>query len=277
MNEVLGFDNMLKEELKTECRNLKLKVGGTKKDLIERLTEYTKNNTFDAEEKTEENVEKNKKLFFDLETSGLPIRKKGQMYPPNQLKYYDNCRMIEIAYIIYNNDGSIFKEVSNIIKPTTFNITNDKFHGITHQHALNTGITIEDMLKILISDLNYVDTIISHNIDFDYNILISECHRIDNNEIIDNLKLKNQFCTLKEGKKRMHVSKYPKLTELYKFLFKTEIKQDHRALEDSRICADCYFKLFEKNNEVATIHFINEGEPDIYNSDSEFFIGHGSR
>ncbi len=45
------------------------------------------------------------------------------------------------------------------------------------------------------------------------------------------------------GKKFMKVNKRPKLVELYKFLFKQEFKQDHRALSDCVACADCFYNM----------------------------------
>ena len=40
------------------------------------------------------------KLFFDLETTGLPICKGyNEYYDPSNLKYYNDSRIIEIAYI----------------------------------------------------------------------------------------------------------------------------------------------------------------------------------
>ena len=93
---------------------------------------------------------------------------------------------------------------------------------------------------------NNVDTIISHNIGFDINILLSECYRLEHNELIDNIENRKKKCTMRLGKKYMNYHKSPKLIELYKHLFNKDIIQEHRALIDTEMCKDCYFGM--KNN-----------------------------
>ena len=45
------------------------------------------------------------------------------------------------------------------------------------------------------------------------------------------------------GKIYMKSQKFPKLIELYHYLFNKSIDQEHRALTDTRICADCYYRM----------------------------------
>jgi hypothetical protein len=45
------------------------------------------------------------------------------------------------------------------------------------------------------------------------------------------------------GKKYMKSNKNPKLIVLYEFLFHKEIIQEHRALSDTKICSECYYKM----------------------------------
>src|SRR5690348_2096127 len=57
------------------------------------------------------------KLFFDTETNGLPITKGfDKYYSARETKYYDNSRLLEIGYIIYNNKNKKIKEVCHLIK-----------------------------------------------------------------------------------------------------------------------------------------------------------------
>lgn len=184
------------------------------------------------------------KIFIDTETIGLPITKGfDNYYSPRETKYYDSSRMIEIGYIIYNSNNEKIKEVCRIIKPDNFKITNSKFHGITNEKANTDGKKLEDILIELNNNLLSCDTIIAHNIGFDINIILAEAYRTKNTDLVKNIKEKNKECTMKIAQKLMNVYKSPKLIETYEYLFKKPIVQEHRALSDVIICADCYYKM----------------------------------
>ena len=102
-----------------------------------------------------------------------------------------------------------------------------------------------DVLKQLEEDLNYVDTIVAHNLLFDYNIILSECYRLNMHTLINKLESLNKSCTMKLGRKVMGLGKYPKLSVLHEFLFQKKIVQEHRALSDVFFCLDCYIKMVE--------------------------------
>jgi len=189
-------------------------------------------------------VDKKYKLFIDLETSGLPERLGFDMYyNPKETKYYKHSRIVEIGYLICDNNGKIIKKVTKIIKPNKFTITNSKFHGITNKIANEKGVKIDDVFKILRNDLDKIDTIVSHNLSFDINILLSECYRNGKNKLAKKIESKKTECTMKLGQNVMKIRKYPKLTELYKYLFNKNINQKHRALSDVIQCKDCYYKI----------------------------------
>ena len=91
------------------------------------------------------------KLFIDIETTGLPIRKGfNNYYEPSEIKYYDTSRMIEIGYIIYDNEKNRLKKISHLIKHhDDIKINNSKIHGITQNHINKKGILIIDVLNEL--------------------------------------------------------------------------------------------------------------------------------
>ena len=185
------------------------------------------------------------KLFIDTETNGLPITKNYSYYNPKNTKYYDKSRIIDIAYIIYDENNVKVKEVTSLIKPDGFLIENTDIHGITFENAMNYGLNIKDILQEFYIDLcEYnVTTIISHNINFDINIILSECYRLKFNDLINTILKINKECTMNIGKNYMKSNKNPKLIVLYEFLFHKEIIQEHRALSDTKICLECYFKM----------------------------------
>ena len=57
------------------------------------------------------------KLFIDIETNGLPFYKGyNKYYDPIEIEYYNTARMIEIGYIIYDNNKNKIKKISHLIK-----------------------------------------------------------------------------------------------------------------------------------------------------------------
>jgi len=187
---------------------------------------------------------------IDTETTGIPKRKGGfDDYPHySETSGYDSSRVIEIGYIICNSYGRILKKVSHLIKPINITINNSQIHGITQENAEKNGIKMYDALKELEADLLKCDNLIGHNILFDYNILLSEAFRLNMMGLIHYMESMNKSCTMKLGRKALTFSKIPRLSELYKALFNSEVNQEHRALSDVMICFDCYIKLIDMLN-----------------------------
>jgi DNA polymerase III epsilon subunit-like protein len=176
-------------------------------------------------------------LFFDTETTGVDL---------------GSSRIVELAWLVYSPDGKKIKGKSYLIKPNGFKIPKEstKIHGISTKEALKTGKNLKDVLvtfKHYVEKYN-ISRIISHNIEFDINMIMNECKRTecyDFKEFVNSRKIKLD-CSMLKGQKFMKVDKYPKLEELYKHLFKKELNQDHRALSDTKACAKCYFKIKKK-------------------------------
>jgi DNA polymerase III epsilon subunit-like protein len=188
-------------------------------------------------------------LFIDTETTGLPTTAGwDKYYPPSELEYYENARLIEFACILYDTETKeIVHEYSTLVKPVQFTIRNSHIHGITTEEAFEKGIYVEDVLIsiwMLLKE-NNVSKIVAHKILFDMNILRSECHRCCYHDVVEILEAVDLGCTMKMGQERIKSWKSPKLTELYSFLFQEEFEQDHRALSDVRHCFACYVKMIE--------------------------------
>jgi len=183
-------------------------------------------------------------IFIDIETTGLPDRISfDNYYDPEEIHHYDSSRIIQIAYLICEENGEIIKTVDKIIKCDNFTINNSDLHGITNYKANNEGVDIRDALNNLYIDMKNVDTIVSHNCSFDKNIILSECHRYNNKKLSKEINTKKTYCTMKLGKSIMNQRKYPKLCELYNFLFKDNIQPKHNAVYDAEICKLCYYKM----------------------------------
>ena len=180
-------------------------------------------------------------IFLDLETTGIPVK-----YNSKKFFYFENARVIEIAYCITNLKGKVLCSNSYLIKGN--NITNSHVHGITNSMVLMNGINIITGLEELIKNINKynVTTLVCHNINFDFNVLCSEFYRHNmllNAKRFENLK---QVCTMENAGYLLKLNKYIKLIDLYNSLFDEKKLQTHRAMDDVRMCMKCFFVLKNK-------------------------------
>lgn len=183
-------------------------------------------------------------IVFDIETNGLPDKLGfDKYYHPSLTHKYDKCRIIEIAYIIFDVSGNELKRFTSLIKPDGFVIDNHHIHNITTDNAIKNGKSIICVLDEFKNDISKCNRIVAHNIMFDKTILLSECYRYNRLDIIKDLDYITPYCTMNMGRNKMKVLKYPKLIELYKYIFNEDIIQNHRALDDVILCSKCYLYL----------------------------------
>jgi len=80
-------------------------------------------------------------LFFDTETTGLPSgpTSNHQNWP----------RMLQIAWLLIDENKDIKSKNNFIIRPEGYNIPNRviKIHGITKKRALEQGVSLEFEMK----------------------------------------------------------------------------------------------------------------------------------
>ena len=188
-------------------------------------------------------------LVVDTETTGLPVlTSKRNYYSYKNHESYDGSRMLELAYVIYDDEKNIVVERSNLVK-TDVRITNDDIHGITNKKIDKEGIDINDIFDLFVDDTaNKEIVIVAHNIRFDTNIILSEAHRNKRNDVIDKINGSEQICTCVLGMTTLKLQCHIKLVVLYRKLFQISVVQEHRALSDVKLCADCYFELLKLGN-----------------------------
>lgn len=185
------------------------------------------------------------KLFFDLETTGIPDQIGYDIwFPPELIEKYDPSRIIEIGIILVDNE-EIIEKYNVIVKPDNFTSLNPRITeltGITDKQIMDEGKDFKQVIKDILPFFEKANSINAYNINFDRNIFLSELYRIhDRNfiQIIHNLKYE---CTFKLSKKILYLESY-KLEKVYKELFKKEAEQDHRAFNDAILCKKIYYKL----------------------------------
>ena len=191
-------------------------------------------------------------LIFDLETTGLPLKNGKTYFKYDNLEKYNNSRVLSICWKIFNNNNKEIKSNYKIIKPTDFIIDNNsyacKINNITKELADEKGIDIKLMFNELKQDLIDTNVIVAHNLDFDYNILLSELYRYNRLDIINLLQTKDKYCTMMNGIQITKIPmknsyKFPKLIELYRHFFNTDFEDAHNAEADVSACSKCYFKM----------------------------------
>ena len=176
-------------------------------------------------------------LFFDVETTGLS-------------RTVD--RIVQIAWLVTDHQGSILKTGNLIAKPDGYTIPAKAadVHGITTAHAARRGIPIKDILARFVADASAVDIIVGHNIAFDIGILMADLTRAG---IALDLSAKVQICTMRSsiGWCRLPKTngvpgfKWPRLQELHYRLFGEDFAHAHDALADIQATKRCFFELIK--------------------------------
>lgn len=174
-------------------------------------------------------------LVFDTETTGLlPGGNARKDFADNNV--YDNCRIIEISY--YYTDRFGCDDLINIHnyfrKPDSDNFVIQEgaaaVHGIKMETLIEKGLSFPEILDMnlgrYIANAQYI---ISHNIDFDVNVLLNELHRVNCMQLIQTIlnlkKYYRLFCTCL-------MTKFTKLSKLYEDKFEKQPDIAHRAYGD---------------------------------------------
>lgn len=181
-------------------------------------------------------------LFFDIETTGLPKVRDASITNLNNWP-----RMVQLAWLRYDENQNLIFEANYIIKPEGFTIPADasKVHGITTEKALESGVHLETALQEFSEVISKSEIIIAHNMDFEEKIVGAEFLRSGVKSVLFD---KQRFCTMKTTTELCQITgpygyKWPKLSELYYHLFKKDFEDAHDAAVDVKACVGCFFEL----------------------------------
>jgi DNA polymerase-3 subunit epsilon len=197
-------------------------------------------------------------LFFDVETSGLPKKRRANYNDTDNWP-----RIIQLSWhVLPVLNRPLLDDIKNaIIIPDGFEIPADSIaiHGITNEYAINNGQKLNDVLDVFLNDTirdNNVKYIICHNVEFDKHALLCEMVRCNRpqKEIDYLLTAVNWICTMTgtcDFCKMLPIQygsyKYPKLSELYKKLFRKEMIGAHDAKYDVYNLILCVIKLHRRH------------------------------
>lgn len=188
-------------------------------------------------------------LFFDVETTGLPPRKAN----PETFEQYNGCRVVSIAWVL-RNDKTVYSQRYFVTDP---GISDEKIgaefvHGISREVMDKYGTKIQDVLLDFMKDVKNSDKIIAHNLEFDKSVLSAELFRVGLSDDARRLMKFKNLCTMKSTTNLVRIKnsygsfKWPKLEELYKFLFGHVFENAHHAMCDVDALVECYYRLVEK-------------------------------
>ena len=191
-----------------------------------------------------------KYIFFDTECNGLPRNKNLSISATSNWP-----RMIQLAWLVTDEQGSILKSQSHIICPQGFIITDEveELTGITTSRAKSEGNNLRTVLNEFMDDLVDAELVIGHNIDFDKHVLGCELYRerldydtLLNKKSVCTMQRSTNFCAIPNPNSYYGGYKWPKLEELHRKLFGCNIFGAHDALTDVEATKKCFYELKKK-------------------------------
>ncbi|HWY12426.1 MAG TPA: DNA polymerase III subunit alpha, partial [Bacteroidia bacterium] len=208
-------------------------------------------------------------LIFDTETTGLPRNYNAPLTDSDNWP-----RMVQIAWQLHDDKGTLLHHDSIIIKPEGYTIpfNAEQIHGISTKRALEEGKDLKTTLQDFIEVVNQCQYLCGHNIEFDINIIGAEFLRMNLPNVFESKKsidTKNdqttEFCAIPGGKGGKF--KWPTLTELYTKLFNEKFAEAHNAAFDVQATTKVFFEILKRGitkvNEVSDVSIIKYQSPDL--------------
>jgi DNA polymerase-3 subunit epsilon len=189
-------------------------------------------------------------LFFDTETTGLPLWKEPSSHP-------DQPHIVDLACELWEISGEtpeLIETLDCLINPgVPISAEVSAIHGITDEMVQADGIEPKDALKRFFALLDRAERVAGHNVDFDIRLIRIAGYRHFAKEWTNPLPT---FCTmrrttnickiLKENPRTRNDYKWPKLSEATRFFFNEELPDAHRAMPDVQASRRIFFHLMEK-------------------------------
>jgi DNA polymerase-3 subunit epsilon len=180
------------------------------------------------------------KLFFDTETTG-----KADFRAAPDAAHQPH--VVQLAALLTEDDGEERGCFNAIITPSGYNIPREaaSIHGITTDIANACGLPLVSALSTFSMMCARADTLVAHNIDFDFLVMKCAYLRIGKPDRMADLAA---FCTMRAATDICQLPgpygfKWPKLTEAHLHLCGSELEGAHDALADVRGCARVFFAL----------------------------------
>lgn len=163
--------------------------------------------------------------------------------------------IVQVAWLVYTYEGELVKSENHYIRDTDYQITEQShsIHNIGPAFLKEKGKDRREVMGILRQDLlKFNPLVVGHFMQLDYHMVGVGFHRAGLENPLPRL---DTFCTMQltAGFLRLAPSRGLKLGELYERLFHKRMKNEHDAMTDAKITAECFFelrKLGDINEEV---------------------------
>lgn len=203
-------------------------------------------------------------LFFDTETTWF-VSDKSKYWLPSE----NEPNIVQLAWTIgeyifmeneqwlhylWSSNEKSFDILFKSIKPIPQKLT--EIHWISNEMVANKPLAFEseEFLEFL-KRTKEVDYIVWHNINYDLDMMLLETRRMfssHDHEIwfmqckeksLDTMQVSTDLCKLPNAR---WWYKWPKLNELYRFLFSEDFDNAHNALADIIATQKCFFELVKQ-------------------------------
>ena len=182
-------------------------------------------------------------LFFDTETTGLPLNYKAPAIDSTNWP-----RMIQFGYILSDSGRNVIEKGSFLIIPDGYVIPEavSNIHHITTEKARTAGISLTEALNRIDALSSDVSLLVGHNVDFDIHVVDAEYYRVRKKLRLSNIPY---ICTMRSGAYFCGLpnNKWPKLSELYQRLFNKSFDDQHDAYSDTKAAFQCFWGLIDQN------------------------------
>lgn len=198
-------------------------------------------------------------LFYDKETSGLPLFKEPSEHPGQPHIVQIGAELVDLE------TRRVYSSLDVIVKPDGWTIPEEvsAIHGITTEMALDVGIPEHLALRMLLAMWRRAEVRIGHNEQFDARIARIACMRFLDAEVADEWKAGNAACTQLISTPILKLPPTPKmkaagrfhhksasLGEAYEHFAGKKLEGAHSAIVDVRACQVVYFAATGANAEL---------------------------
>jgi DNA polymerase III epsilon subunit-like protein len=188
-------------------------------------------------------------LFFDTETTGLPLRHAPASKVPNIW-----CYPVSIAWILADEDGTIINSEYHVIAPMGWEIPAEAtaIHKITNSTAIKYGIPLSEAISRFMWHFGMCDVLVAHNLNFDQNVINNVLRwKLGKSMMLEDYG-KRMFCTMINARSVVGLPgktpgkfKTPKLSEMYKQLFgRDPVGVLHNAMTDTQVLMECFYRIW---------------------------------
>lgn len=209
-------------------------------------------------------------IIFDTETSGLPER--------NNFK---NVRMLELGYLVLDDELNVIKE-KNYINKLDIEVPEiiTKLTGITKE-TLKDGKDMTEIFLNFLEDVNEADILVAHNNRFDLGVIRQEFKNLGiEDKFLKKIYKKINLDSLEIFKKyikKEEIDNY-KLQTIYKYYYRDDYIQTHRALDDCIMLKNCLKQIeinlykYYLNKQFNFYKYPKHSLNDIYKKNPEYTL-----